>query len=286
MRDFFVEKESKQLDSCPVYAQLQSAGTRRQVIRPHIHSAIELLIVKSGSYRVYVGDRGYSAHPGDLVLLRSNTIHHTYSTDENGSSYYVIKVRPSLLAELSDGGDSGCLLFFALHREGLKCFWTARELDGTALGHAVSRFADEFENGGFAKSIAVTLAVSSILLGVLREGSPRQEPDTAPEGVTRRIYDTLLYINKNYNQPITALECSEAAGMSYSYFSRCFRAVVGKSFKEYLNITRINHAQKALMSTDMTVTETAAHCGFDNVSYFISVYKRLKGKTPHNERKG
>ncbi len=280
MQEFFVEKESVTLESCPISATLQTHGFKKQVIKPHIHSAIEFLIVKEGSYDICVDEQRFSALPGDMVLLRSNTIHHSYSTCEK-SSYYVIKVRPSLLAELSDGkADSAYLLFFALDTD-RKCFWTAKELKGTPLGDAVIRFMNEFESDAPARSIALTVSMSSILLEILREGNLTEGVNEGSgEAVTRRIYDVLLYINQNYNQPITAAECARIAGMSYSYFSRSFVKTVGKSFKEYLNITRINHAQKALMSKDMTVTETAAHCGFDNVSYFISVYKKIKGVTP------
>ena len=284
MQEFFVEKESVTLDSCPIHAVLQSHSMKKHVISPHIHSAIEFLIVKEGSYDICVDEQRFCAHPGDMVLLRSNTIHHSYSTSEN-SSYYVIKVRPSLLAELSDGkADGGYLLFFTLDTD-RKCFWTAHELEDTPLGIAVKRCVREFEENFFAKSIALTVAMSTILLEILREGGVSENKnEVSSEAVTRRIYDVLLYINKNYNQPITALECAQLAGMSYSYFSRTFAKTVGKSFKEYLNVTRVNHAQKALMSKDMTVTETAAHCGFDNVSYFISVYKRIRGVTPRAEK--
>ena len=285
MQEFFVEKESVTLDSCPIHATLQSHDFKKQVISAHIHSAIEFLIVKEGSYDICVDEQRFCANPGDMVMLRSNTIHHSYNTSDN-SAYYVVKVRPSLIAELSDGkADSSYLLFFALDTD-RKCFWTKEEMQNTPLGVAVNRFVDEFEHDKSAKTIALTIAMSSVLLEILRwDGAVQKKREASSEEVTRRIYDVLLYINKNYNQPITATECAELAGMSYSYFSRTFVKTVGKSFKEYLNVTRINHAQKALMSKDMTVTEVASHCGFDNVSYFISVYKRIRGVTPRTERK-
>lgn len=288
MQEFFIEKESKRLDTCPVDTNLQSVERKKQVIRPHIHSAIELLIVKEGAYSIFVGGRQYEAHPGDMVLLRSSTIHHTYSIKESRSSYYVIKVRPSLLAELSDGeGDSKTLLYFSLDKPSRKCFWTAEEMKKTRLYEIVSRFKTEFEQKSIGRSIALTLCVADMLLEIMRSEATREEESKwdITESATRRIYDVLVYINSNYSMPITAQECSKIAGMSYSYFSRTFKAVVGKSFKEYLNFTRINHAQKTLLSTDKTVTETAALCGFDNVSYFISVYKKIKGVTPLGNKK-
>ena len=110
----------------------------------------------------------------------------------------------------------------------------------------------------------------------------------AREPVIRRLPDgSLLCLfltggpTEPDNQNITAEDCSKIACMSYSYFSRSFRAVTGKNFKEYLNQVRVAHAEKALLTSDKSVTEVAAHCGYDNVSYFISVYKRIKGVTPH-----
>lgn len=288
MQDFFIEKESKRLDTCPVDTNLQAVERKKQIIRPHIHSAIEILIVKEGAYSIFVGGRQYTAYPGDMVLLRSSTIHHTYSIKESRSSYYVIKVRPSLLAELSDGeGDSKALLFFSLDKPSRKCFWTAEETKKTRLFEIVTRYKAEFENKNKGRSIALTLCVADMLLEILRSESEKEEESKQDitDSTIRRIYEVLIYINSNYSLPITAQECSEKAGMSYSYFSRTFKAVVGKSFKEYLNFTRINHAQKTLLSTDKTVTETAALCGFDNVSYFISVYKKIKGVTPLSNRK-
>ena len=73
--------------------------------------------------------------------------------------------------------------------------------------------------------------------------------------------------------------------MSYSYFSRCFKNVTGKTFKEYLNMVRINHAQRLLATTTLSVTQVALECGYNNISYFIAVYKSLKGETPLSSRR-
>lgn len=287
MEQYFVESYIKELESGPVDAHLQQSSKRRCFCRAHIHSAIEMLIVKTGTFEIYANDRKYIAGAGDMVLLRSNTIHHTYSTTDS-AAYYVIRMRPSLLAELSNGKeDSRLMLFFSVDKPELCCFFPKSQTDGTPLGEAICRFTQEYEQSGFAHSIAITLGAAQILLEILRVN---QKSVSAPsfditENTTKCIYETLVYINQNYNLPISATDCSNIAGMSYSYFSRTFKAVIGKSFKEYLNETRINHAQKLLCSQDLTVTEVASLCGFDSVSYFISVYKTLKGVTPYHSKK-
>ena len=131
-------------------------------------------------------------------------------------------------------------------------------------------------------------AAASILLSVLRD-TQTEESESAQDEMTddilRRIYDLTVYINSHYSENLSAAECAAKAYMSYSYFSRCFFRVTGKSFKDYLNTARVNNAEKLLCTTDKSVTLIATECGFNNVSYFITVYKRLKGMTPHAARK-
>ena len=143
---------------------------------------------------------------------------------------------------------------------------------------------DALESISRADDIAMKVGASSVILSLLRDllgEEMREQSDDLPgEAAVRRIYDVTVYINEHYADPISAAECAAMAYMSYSYFSRCFYRITGKSFKEYLNVTRINRAEKAILSTDKSVTEIAGDCGFNSVSYFISTYKKIKGVTP------
>ena len=68
--------------------------------------------------------------------------------------------------------------------------------------------------------------------------------------------------------------------ISYGYFAKLFKAVVGKTFKEYLCDVRMSHAHNMLVSSNNSVTEIASTCGYDNLSYFVAEYKKTFGKTP------
>lgn len=68
-------------------------------------------------------------------------------------------------------------------------------------------------------------------------------------------------------------------------FARSFKSATGKTFKEYLNITRMNEAEQLLVSTTLPISEIATRCGYNSASYFTSLYKQYKDKTPCSERK-
>ena len=92
-------------------------------------------------------------------------------------------------------------------------------------------------------------------------------------------------INSHYAEDITAADCCRRASLSYNYFSSIFKKVTGLNFKDYLNLTRINQAEKELLATDRSITDIAAACGFNNTSYFISTFKKIKNVTPSEMRK-
>jgi AraC-like DNA-binding protein len=77
---------------------------------------------------------------------------------------------------------------------------------------------------------------------------------------------------------------SDRLFMSYSYFSRNFKRVTGRCFKDFLNITRINNAEMKLRSTTKSVTQIAMECGYNNIAYFSAMYKKLKGVSPTSAR--
>ena len=73
--------------------------------------------------------------------------------------------------------------------------------------------------------------------------------------------------------------------MSYSYFSRTFKAVTGMTFKSYLNRVRTNKAEQLLLLENRTISEVASACGYNSISYFIKVYRSIKGVSPYKHIK-
>ena len=53
---------------------------------------------------------------------------------------------------------------------------------------------------------------------------------------------------------------------------------------EYINGFRVDKAEKMLLKTDLTVTEIAFCCGFDDANYFSRTYKKIKGENPQSAR--
>ena len=90
----------------------------------------------------------------------------------------------------------------------------------------------------------------------------------------------LLFIEENYTQTLSLNDLSKVAGMTPKYLCKFFNNMSNKTPIEYLNFYRIEIACEQLLSTDLSVTDIAINCGFNDVSYFIKTFKKYKGITP------
>lgn len=94
---------------------------------------------------------------------------------------------------------------------------------------------------------------------------------------TKRIYK---YIRRNFEQSISLEEIASVAGMTVPAFCRFFKKNTGKTFTQFVNEYRIVHATKLLSESDMTVSDIAFECGFNNFSHFNKLFKAYTGKSP------
>ncbi len=96
----------------------------------------------------------------------------------------------------------------------------------------------------------------------------------------RRIHVALEYIAQNYARAISLQELADTAALSKQYFCRYFRMATGKSPIAYLNYYRIERACFLMSNKNLSVTEIAMECGFNDINYFIRCFKKCKGVSP------
>ena len=101
----------------------------------------------------------------------------------------------------------------------------------------------------------------------------------------RIIRKALIYIEKNFMNPLTLDEVAEVNAMSRYHFSRIFKMKTGLPFKDYINSKRIQRAKYLMEYEDMNITEAAFAVGFNDLSYFSKVFHKLEGISPSKYKK-
>ena len=94
----------------------------------------------------------------------------------------------------------------------------------------------------------------------------------------------LSIINRSYTEPLSLTQISEYINVNPSSLSSEFNAEMGMSLTEYISRLRLEHAQRLLADTDLSVSEIACQSGFANVKYFREVFKKQTGMSPQQYR--
>jgi AraC-like DNA-binding protein/ligand-binding sensor protein len=92
------------------------------------------------------------------------------------------------------------------------------------------------------------------------------------------------FIWENYTRKISLQEISGAAGLSAPYFSTIFKDEMGENLSGYLNRLRVEKAGHMLTETDLTLSEIATACGFEDQSWFSKIFKSYTGVSPGKYR--
>jgi AraC-like DNA-binding protein/ligand-binding sensor protein len=92
------------------------------------------------------------------------------------------------------------------------------------------------------------------------------------------------YIYENYTRKISLKEVADASGLSAPYFSNIFKEEMGENLTNYLNRLRVERAGRLLTETEMSLSEIAGLCGFENQSWFSKIFKSFTGISPGKYR--
>lgn len=73
--------------------------------------------------------------------------------------------------------------------------------------------------------------------------------------------------------------------MTPEHVSRMYKKQTGVSLTDYINMYRIEKAKALLEETESSVSEIAVKVGYDNFTYFSTLFKKYVGITPNQYRK-
>lgn len=246
----------------------------------HWHKEWELLRIKAGSFQIQLDHEQFTAKPGDVFLIRGGVLHggvpdscvyECFVFDLYGlfrSSEMVKKhLRPFYRQEICPQNYFPSAPDSPVHgitEVLMSLFSQSRcpELETSAC--ICSLFAWILNNGRYAAAASETYA------------------DNHRIG---QIKTVLEYIEAHFSSGISLAELSGCIGMNPKYFCKFFTSLTHQTPMDYLNFYRIEHAAFLLDSTDLSVTDIGAECGFSESSYFTKVFKKYKGITPKDFRR-
>ena len=108
--------------------------------------------------------------------------------------------------------------------------------------------------------------------------------ERTPQTFDSLVEDVRIYIEENAHQDFAVSALAQHCNYNRKYLGRIFKQRTGYTIQEYCNQVRLKKAKRLLKSTKLSVAKIAALAGYNNVTYFIRVFKADTLLTPHQYR--
>jgi len=103
--------------------------------------------------------------------------------------------------------------------------------------------------------------------------------------IPSKILEATRYIQVNLKENLTVNYLADRANLHQDYFSRLFLKYTGQRPLSYVHEKRIERAQYLIATTDLSYTEIAEKIGFENLSHFSKIFKKVTSLTPGEYKK-
>jgi len=92
------------------------------------------------------------------------------------------------------------------------------------------------------------------------------------------------YIRLNQSEDLTLGMVAKAVNTSSFYFCKLFKKSTGVNFTDYVSRVRIEKAKNLLLNPNLRISEIAYEVGFQSLTHFNRVFKRIIGQPPTEYR--
>lgn len=247
----------------------------------HFHSQIEFIFVAAGKIGIWLNNEKHTIGPERFIMIHANESHKIVSVADT-TYFFGVRFDPSLLYSTKQTiAELKCLIPFCVNPGNRQRIFRRNELDPD-LRRQLETAVDEFDKKPFGFTFNIRNRINAIFLMIIKKWNEQgalSNDDISGEMVSAINY-AQNYIVSNYAD-VNEAELAKKCNMSYSYFSRSFKKVMGMSFNEYVNHIRINEAQRMLISGNNSISQIAEMLGFSSASHFIRTFKASNGITPN-----
>ncbi|MEZ0298405.1 MAG: AraC family transcriptional regulator [Candidatus Methylacidiphilales bacterium] len=255
--------------------------TRQRPLAPHTHDFAEIFWVNSGRGRHLINGRAEPLVPGDFQCIRPEDEHTLEAAGSEPLTITNVAFPAEVLDWLRGRYFTGAPRWFWSPVRTTTADLDLERLDETGL-HTLNAAGDRL-----ALAPRDRLHFEHFLLGVFAELSARGSTDPDSDSSTQ-VPDWLSAACRKMRSADLLREGLPAffrlAGRSPEHVARAMRSSLGMTPSEFINRRRIAHAAFQLQMTVRPVTEIAMDAGYENLSHFFHVFRRIHGMSPRQYR--
>lgn len=248
----------------------------------HWHEEVEWIYIKEGFIVVEIDMSAFRAGPDSFVCIPRGALHKIRT--EGKCLYYAFVYKFQFLQFASyDYCESNYMIPLEKGEIVLSQQHDLRQDENKAVKLELDGIVEAYLHKGAAWQMTVKASLVKIVALFMRQNSIEKtdlENKAANIGKVENMKSLLAYIRSHYSEKIYIKDLAEIVSMNETYFCRYFKSITGKTPIAYINQFRIEKAAKLIRETDYRMIDICFLVGFDNVSYFIRVFKEMKKMTP------
>lgn len=269
-------------EELPVYVQrglLSAYPNYRETA--HWHSDIELILVISGSMKFSINGEIVALDSGKGLFVNAKQVHYGFSETREECDFLCVLFEPLLLYPSGPWANK-YVLPVVNNAARPYCLFTEAEADGRLFAaiEALYRCREDADFGLRALPLCAEIWAGLYTMETLRTGAPKRSD---PSLFT--LQKMLAFLYEHFAEKLSLEDIARAGNVCKSGCIAVFRQYLHKTPIDYLIEYRLACAKELLLGSDHKVIEVGLEVGFQNVSYFIDMFKRAYGVTPLQMRR-
>ena len=234
---------------------------------PDLRVGYHLHAVLSGTGTLYVGDKVFHPHVGQLFLLKDNEVA-KYTADKKDPWRYCWVT--------FNGSDAKRLCEEIGFTDGVYCLDS--KIDTYQFFELVKRMHEKPQMNYIndLRRRGILLEYLSLAMDATKKNASEHKYEYSTEVYIQRA-QVLIYLNY---ATIRVSDVIEYVGFTRSYFTTIFTKAVGMSPQEYIIKCRLEASCNLLTHTNLSVQAIAAKVGYDDQLTFSKLFKRHYGVSP------
>lgn len=247
----------------------------------HWHTPVEIIMPIENIYSVVVGGHTITLNPTDIIFICPGVIH---SLKAHGKGRRIIFQAEITMFTAIREFES----ILSLMSPVLKITKENPHNIHKHICNLLLQINEEYNNSNILMETIIYSKLLNIFVLVGRNYTSNSVffngMDYQNKEYTEKFIFICNYINEHCTEDLNLDKIAKLAGFSKYHFTRLFKQITTTTFYKYLNLKRIEHAQKLLANPGISVTEVALNSGFSSLSAFIRMFKLINHCTPTEYR--
>ena len=242
----------------------------------HYHPEYELVYVEARTGIRHVGQNISSFMGSDLVLIGSNIPHLNFDYGiETAYRQIVVQLKENFLGNAIYQTPEFAAIQQLFDKAYMGLTFSGKTKD------VVAKKLKDIQGLNHFDQLLSLLEVFQIL-ATSKEIRELNEQDTSVKLFLNdkiRMGAVYKYIHANYHQTTDVNEIAASVHLSTAAFCRYFKKQTKMTFTEFVNQYKITQA-KTMLLQDKSISEVCYESGFESLSYFNKLFKKVTGENP------